>query len=210
MSSGVGIFEPIQHNDLREFCIAVIGVGLALGIISLISLHISPTGLSPIRNPVSQYGISKYSLRYRLQTLGFGTAATASAVGVLALPFTGAALVIFTLLFAISRLAISWFPMDQPGTPVTPTGRRHGLLALIAFISAIFAAHQSASFLVDVGGSQRFVHFSSGVQVLLWIGLIGMFVARRIKANVFGLMERIFYLAMIGWLIEMAWLISAR
>ena len=100
--------------------------------------------------------------------------------------------------------------MDKPGSSRTSTGRRHGLLAIIAFLSAILAANKAGNFTVDVGGSQRFLHFSTGVQLLLWIGAVGMFLSRRLKMNIFGVVERIFYLGMIGWLIEMAWLISAR
>ena len=210
MSSGIGVFERVQHNDLREFCIAVIALGLALGIGSLVALHLLPTGLSPIRNPVSQYGISKYSLGYRLQTLSFGVAAIASAIGLIALPFRSYSLFTFTLLFAVARLAIGWFPMDKPDTTRTSTGRTHGLLAITAFFSAIFAADKAGNLTVDVGGSQSLLHFSAGVQLLLWIGLVGMFLSRRLKMNMFGVVERIFYLGMIGWLIEMAWLISAR
>ncbi len=209
MATGIGVFERVQHNDLREFCIARNRLGLKI-LYWLLSCT-TPTAhrVLPDRNPVSQYGISKYSLGYRLQTLSFGVAAIASAIGLIALPFRSYSIIIFSLIFAIARLAISWFPMDKPGSSRTSTGRRHGLLAIIAFLSAILAANKAGNFTVDVGGSQRFL-LSTGVQLLLWIGAVGMFLSRRLKMNIFGVVERIFYLGMIGWLIEMAWLISAR
>ena len=108
--------------------------GTALCLVTLVVLHFLPTGLSPLTNPVSQYGITPYRLGYRIQTIAMGIAAVASAIGISELNISGGPLVVFLLvIFGAARLAISWFPMDVPGEARTETGRRHGLLALAAF-----------------------------------------------------------------------------
>jgi len=210
MATSTGIFERYQHHDLRAFCFAFIIAGVITSLTSLVVLHLLPTGLSPIQDPVSQYGVTQYALGYRIQTVAMGIAGLAAAVGILALPFSNDLLVLFTFIFAASRLPISWFPMDRPGSSPTRTGRRHGILAIIMFTSALLAVDRVSSYSTNITGSTKLHNFCLGVQAIIWIGLIGMILTRRLKAQYFGVAERLFYLGMIGWLIEMAWIISAH
>lgn len=60
--------------------------GLALGATAcapaaMIILHLLPTGLSPVRNAVSQYGITRYRQGYRILTVALGVAGLAAVVG---------------------------------------------------------------------------------------------------------------------------------
>ena len=55
---------------------------LATIVASLGYLHLAPTGLSPIRNAVSQYGITPFRAGYRVATLAFAVAGAALAVGI--------------------------------------------------------------------------------------------------------------------------------
>ena len=43
-------------------------LALAVVVASLVYLHIEPTGLSPLRNAVSQYGITSFKAGYRVAT----------------------------------------------------------------------------------------------------------------------------------------------
>ena len=64
---------------LAVLCVvALAGVAVTLG--ALVVLHLAPSGLSPLRDPVSAYGISRFSLLYRAQTLGTAVSAAALAV----------------------------------------------------------------------------------------------------------------------------------
>ena len=95
-------------------------------LLTLIVLHVLPTGLSPLTNPVSQYGITSYRLGYRVQTIAMGIAAIAAATGISKLGIRGGSLVAVLLaIFGAARLAISWFPMDVPGAAarVRPAAR---------------------------------------------------------------------------------------
>ena len=119
-------------------------LALATVVASLGYLHHAPTGLSPVRNAVSQYGITAFRSGYRVMTIAFGVAGLSLAAGVDRVTSGRGreAVVVLLALFAIARGAISWFPMDAPGADRTSTGQMHGLLALVAFASATFAAFQ--------------------------------------------------------------------
>jgi len=94
-------------------------VALAATVASLVWLQLQPTKLSPIRDPVSQYGITGYRDGYRAATIAFGAAGLALAVGISqALGTRGLAAAILLVVFAITRAVISWFPMDAPGHEV--------------------------------------------------------------------------------------------
>ena len=55
---------------------------LAATVASLGYLHLAPTGLSPIRTAVSEYGITRFRAGYRAATIAFAVAGAALAVGI--------------------------------------------------------------------------------------------------------------------------------
>jgi Protein of unknown function (DUF998) len=182
---------------------AVALAALAAVVASLTYLHLEPTGLSPVRNAVSQYGISRYKAGYRAATIAFAVAGLALATGLhRELSGHGAKLVVLLLvLFAAARAAISWFPMDAPGAERTSTGSMHGVLAIVAFGGVTAAAFRLGSVLSNS------VHWHSLGPVSIGIGsamiacLLGMMLARSvpwIRAR-FGAIERGFYAAAIAW-----------
>lgn len=178
-------------------------VALIVTVASLAYLHLKPTGLSAVRNPVSQYGIGPFAHGYRVATIAFGVAAVALAVGVeRAVSAPGRATVVVLLaVFAVARLAISWFPMDLPGGEQTATGRRHLLLAAAAFTSIGAAAFELAGALA---GASRWHDLAPVSRALAWMMLaclIGLVLARRqpVLRALFGAIERGFYAAAITW-----------
>ena len=44
------------ETGMRDAGLALITLGLSIGVVALVVLHLTPSGLSPLRNPVSQYG----------------------------------------------------------------------------------------------------------------------------------------------------------
>lgn len=181
--------------------VALLALGVLIG--ALVYLHAAPTGLSPVRNAVSQYGISRYAGGYRIATIAFAVAGAALAVGVeRALAVSGrGAVVVLLVVFAVARALISWFPMDAPGAPPTSTGRRHGLLAFLAFTAVALAAFRLASAL---GSGTRWHALAPASSVLAWamtVCLVSMASARSApwaRAR-FGAVERLFYLCAIAW-----------
>jgi Protein of unknown function (DUF998) len=178
----------------------VVGLAGVVGAVaSLLALHLLPTGLSPLRNAVSQYGISDYRLGYRIATICTGVAGIAVATGV-ASEVRGQRTVVVALLvaFGTSRLVISWFPMDTPGTPATVTGRRHGLLAVIAFTSVTLASLRLPGAL---SASHQWSGVVPGLRAVGWYlvaTVIAMVTARRTDLRqYFGAVERGFYVGML-------------
>lgn len=177
-------------------------LALAATVASLGWLHAKPTGLSPVRNAVSQYGITAFRAGYRAATIAFGAAGIALAVGVgEALAGRGKAVVILLVIFAIARGAISWFPMDAPGADRTSTGQTHGLLAMAAFAGVTLAAFRLASVLSGQDRWHSLAPVSATLAIVMAAFLIAMVTARFLPAvrARFGAIERGFYLSAITW-----------
>jgi hypothetical protein len=175
---------------------------LAIVIASLGYLHLAPTGLSPIHNAVSQYGITRFRAGYRVATLAFAAAGVALAVGLdRAAGSRAASVVVLLAIFAAARAAISWFPMDAPGAARTTTGQTHGVLAIVAFTGATLAAFKLAGALSPMAGWHTLAHVSTALGVLMAVCLAGMALRRSyppLREN-FGAVERGFYVAAIAW-----------
>jgi hypothetical protein len=185
-------------------CLAATAVSVG----AIVVLHVLPTGLSPMRNAVSQYGITRYRLGYRIQTIALAVAGAAAAVGLAeAAPGRARALIALVIIFALARLVISWFPMDEPGGERTNHGSMHGLIAVVTFIAIAAAAGQLGSVAKQVPGWTTLATVSSAIAWLMVASLIAMMVVRRgarvthSTPNYFGAIERVFYLAIVAWFV---------
>lgn len=188
---------------------ALITAGLVVGLGALLALHLWPTGLSPIRDPVSRYGISRYRTGYRIQTLAYAGAGLGATLGLAALPASSALPVALCAIYTAARASISWFPMDAPGAPRTSTGRRHELLAIAAFLSLAIAAAALPRTLQRGDADPTLAATSGALAVLMFIALFAMSLDRRIGSRHFGLLERAFYLAMTAWLVTVGVFLTA-
>jgi hypothetical protein len=104
---------------------AITLLGVIVCLACLVYLHVAPTGLSPVRDPVSQYGITDYFTFYRAAALSLGVSALTLAVALIeALTEANAAGIVFLLILGFARLTIGWVPMDAPGAARTRTGLR--------------------------------------------------------------------------------------
>ncbi|MGH9127487.1 MAG: DUF998 domain-containing protein [Acidimicrobiales bacterium] len=178
-------------------------LGLMVVVGSLGYLHLAPTGLSPVRNAVSQYGITSFRAGYRVATIALGVAGVALAVGLdRALSSHGRSAVVAGLVvFALARGAISWFPMDAPGSTRTTTGQLHGLLATVAFAAVTFDAFRLGGVISSRPSWQGLAPASTALGVAMLACLLGMLLAGANPAvrERFGAIERGFYLAAITW-----------
>jgi Protein of unknown function (DUF998) len=181
---------------------------LAAVVASLMYLHLEPTGLSPVRNAVSQYGISDFKAGYRAATIAFAVAGLALAAGLhRELSGHGARLVVLLLVvFALARAAISWYPMDAPGAARTSTGSTHGVLAIVAFGGATAAAFKLGSVLSDGAHWHSLAPVSVALGWAMIACLLGMALARSVPSvrARFGAIERGFYLSAIAWFVVFA------
>ena len=193
---------------MRDVGLALIAAGLPVGVAALVALHLLPTGLSPVRSPVSQYGICPYRLGYRVQTIAYALAGLGAALGAAAVPSSTWAVVALLAVFALARAAISWFPMDRPGGQRTETGRRHGLLAIAAFGAVTIAANRLAAGLDRARIHPSLAGASAGLGVAMLAALVGMGLDRRGGGRHFGLIERGFYGCCTAWLVVVALLLA--
>jgi hypothetical protein len=168
----------------------------ALWLACLAYLHVAPTGYSPLRNAVSEYGVGRYAWGYRAQVTFAALSAICLAV---ALPGHPSKEVVLLCVFAGARIAIAAFPTDLlDGGRWTTTGMIHLRLAAIAFGSICWCA-------------SALPRHAGGRPVLGWIaslGALGTFAGLRLQAvrPVLGLLERLFYAAVIAWF----FLVAAR
>lgn len=182
---------------------------LAVVIASLGYLHLTSTGLSPVRAAVSQYGISPHRAGYRVATIAFAVAALALAAGIGESTLDGSTVVIAVLVvFAIARAAISWFPMDAPGAERTPTGQVHGFLAFVAFVSVATAALDLGRTIArqtatpghgPIWGSLASVSTDLGWAMLATLLAMGFSRSNPALRARFGAIERGFYALAISW-----------
>jgi len=180
--------------------VTLAGVGCAGA--SLAVLHVLPTGLSPLRNAVSQYGINRYRTGYRVQTISFAVAGAGAAVGLAtALHGTGSVVALLGI-FAAARLVISWYPMDVPGGQRTRTGRTHLALAVVTFAAIVAAGLRLAGILAR---TSQWPADQRGFTVLGWLLLVAVVLTvlaggGRALGGYFGAAERLLYAAFAAWL----------
>ncbi|MGA2520289.1 MAG: DUF998 domain-containing protein [Acidimicrobiales bacterium] len=177
--------------------------GLAGTVASLVYLHLAPTGLSPVRNAVSQYGITRFRGGYRAATISLGVAGAALATGIgAALDAAGTATVVGLLVvFALGRLVISWFPMDEPGGPRSSTGSAHGLIAIVTFTSVTVAALRLGSILRHAAPWHALATASTVLGWAMVLAIAGMLIGRSSPdlRRRFGAVERVLYVAILAW-----------
>ncbi|MBB2967834.1 DUF998 domain-containing protein [Leifsonia aquatica] len=197
---------------LAVLCVvALAAVAVTLG--ALVVLHLAPSGLSPLRDPVSAYGISRFSLLYRAQTLGTAVSAAALAV---ALPVAGVgavtAAVIALIVLAVTRGVISWVPMDAEGAPRTSTGRTHNLLAFGAFAAASVGGFMVGIAFGSTGGLAVAAPLATTFGWIMSVASALTILASLIGAlrPIFGLAERLIYVGMLAWLATTAVALMGR
>lgn len=176
-------------------------IGTVGALVSLIVVHVLPTGLNPLRDPVSQYGISAHRGWYRSAALTAALAGVGAALLFAPLPGFMAFVTLFLLvLFVIGRGLIGFFPMDAPDAPRTSTGRLHNVLAALTFGGVTAAAFTGAGVLHDAGAVALSTP-TTVCAVVMALGAIGMLIAARAASfrPFFGLFERFIYVGFLAW-----------
>jgi hypothetical protein len=198
----------------RFVCVAgiVTLAGVAVSIGSIVVLHLLPTGLSPLRDAVSHYGITRYRWGYRIGALSLGVAGAAEALALAHVMPDRPLVAALLMLFAVVRWVIGWFPMDVPDHPVTWTGGAHVVLAIIAFAGISVAA---VRFHGDLRRTDLWPEAVAVSRMLTWfLCLAGLaMVPTRMAPSLrgfFGAAERVFYVGMYGWVIFVGMLLIRR
>jgi Protein of unknown function (DUF998) len=169
----------------------------------LVALHVLPTGYSPVRNAVSEYGVGRFALLYRAQAALLGAAgiflALALRNGVAAV---SAQVLVELVAFGLARVAIGWYPTDLIGsTRRTRTGAIHVLLAVIAFSMITLAALRLGRELNHVAGWSTVADVVRGLALTMAVTALGTGIAVRTTPlrPWTGLIERGFYAAALAF-----------
>jgi hypothetical protein len=109
--------------------------------------------------------------------------------------------------YAVTRIAIAWFPHDLEGAPVTARGRVHLALAAAAFAAVAFAAYDLSPALEDEPGWEDASGLIAALGWAVVVTAVATLVARvvlPVRRVAFGLVERLLYAASIAWLVTVA------
>lgn len=188
---------------LNSSVFAVVGtIALAVCVLCLIVLHLVPSGLYPVRDPVSLYGTTRYHLLYRVQAITSGICALCLLI---ALAEQQNDLPVFGLLmlgcYGISRILIAAFMMDAYGKH-TRKGFIHIFLAAVAFTTIAIAVGFLTAPLVVLPFWSELRVFLLLAEYLTIISTILFFFISLISSlrRYTGLIERGIYLGALCWL----------
>lgn len=181
---------------------AAAAVALAATVVvlgALVALHLLPTGLTPISDPVSAYALTRFRVGYAVAAIAAAIAGAAIAVVLAGMPHSTTAVVLLWI-FALARVAIPLFPMDRPGAAGSRSGRAHNLLAVVAFASVTAAGFVAASTLADAG-YRALAAASTAAAVVMAVGSVAVILGSSLGGlrRLFGVFERLTYLGFIGW-----------
>ncbi|MGB7957944.1 MAG: DUF998 domain-containing protein [Minisyncoccia bacterium] len=174
--------------------ITVIGALAFFGLIIL--LHFLPNRYNPIKNTVSDYAIAPSGkphayLAVAMPLMGAISSLSLAIAIVAGINTASISVILFLLIASIFRFLLVLFPTDITGQPATKIGRIHLAFAVVAFAGIAFAAGNFHMTAVDetVG---RAVIFAA---ILLLFGFLPPL------KKIFGLLERIFLLSSVIWLV---------
>ena len=169
--------------------IAVVGVLVCFG--SIVRLHLFPTGYDPLQHAISDYGVGKYRFWFNLEVITLALVGIAMAVASAGAIRPEPLRVIGSLVaFGVARNLLVFFPTDIEGRPPTRIGRIHLLLAGVSFACVASAAGMFYGTTLDaILGRVVIATAVLSLAGLMWSRL----------RSLFGLLERLFYFAMISW-----------
>jgi hypothetical protein len=186
----------------------VAALATAVQAITLIRLHLLPTGYDPVRDAVSDYGIGRYRGRFWLQAIAGGVGCLALAIALARLrPVTPTQAVIALIATAAARFLIPFFATDQKGSRFqTPHGTIHMILAVIAFGGLTWAATglwPALSRYPAWHGAENALTIIPWIMLASVIAVVLALRGPRLKPFL-GAFERLFYVSSIIWVLVVA------
>ena len=169
-----------------------------------------PTGYNPVHDAVSDYGVGRYRAVFWLQAIAGAVGGFALAVALAeTAPSIPSIVVVLLIAASAARLLIPFFATDQGGSRFqTVHGTIHMILAIVVFAALIVAASELGSTLEDraawhgvKGWLTTLPWVMTGAALALIVGLRPW--APRLHL-IYGLIERVFYLASIAWFLIVA------
>jgi hypothetical protein len=195
------------HADTTAAVLAALAAAaVAAGAVALVWVHFLPTGHRATVDAVSDYGASPYRLFYRTTVIALGLGALLLLIALARGTDVPSGGLIWLGVYAATRVAIAFFPTDLEGKPVTAVGRVHLVLAAAAFAAIAFAAADLAPALRDEPGwgADGLIGALRWAVVITAVATLAARVVVQLRLVAFGLIERLLYVASIGFLIVVA------
>ncbi|MGO9487425.1 MAG: DUF998 domain-containing protein [Solirubrobacteraceae bacterium] len=171
--------------------------------VSLIVLHLLPTGYSPRRDAVSDYGVGPYRGWFWAQVISGGVACLALAIALAeSTPAVPSLVVASLLVAAVARFLVPAFATDQGGSRFQTThGTVHMILAIVIFAALIVAASKLGGTLEHEAAWQGVKGWLTALPWVMTASAVAILLALRAPRlrRRFGLFERLFYVSSIAW-----------
>jgi len=169
----------------------------------LVWLHAKPTGYSPIRHAVSDYGVGKtrrlFTTYLGLAGLGGILLAAALMLGPEARAVPQRA-ILFLLLLACMRIGVSLFPTDLEGKPLTRTGVLHYFFAIISIGCTYTIMAELTPFFQTLSDWNTVAGVLNVLLIIATAALVALVITLwKPLRNIFGLFERLFVLTGTAW-----------
>jgi len=180
--------------------ITVVAAGVSFAL--LVMVHLLPTGVNPLRDPLSLYPRTRYRWWMSASTLASAVACVGAVLALSGLLGSGATLAVILLgLGGAARFAMPFRRMDVPGTATTTGGRIHNVLAVVAFAAPTAAAFVAGGALHDAGYTAA-ATWSTVLGAVSAVGAVALLVVVLARRNgLFGLFERVILLGILGWFV---------
>ncbi len=170
-----------------------------------IVLHFLPTGYHPVQHAVSDYAIGEYHRLFRiyLWSSAFGTLALASALAAaLGSPLVPSWVLGFLVVLAFTCVAVSLFPTDIEGKPLTRTGILHYSFVVLSFAFMYTVPLNLTPTLTTIFPWQQMQALLAFLATIALPALIAVVVTMwRPLRVIFGLCERLFLITTNVWFI---------
>lgn len=189
--------KPTIVFTLSALSAALYAVAIAI----FADLHRRAPETGWVREPVSNYAVGSAGRCFRV----YGYAGTVAAA-LLAIQFAMSTApdiprvsVVCLILAVVFRIGVVLVPTDKPDAPVSSRGRLH-LLFAIANFAASYTAIANATPVMAASAPAWLAATLSGIRVAAMYALAGVVITMLpLFKRVFGLLERVFLLAVMLW-----------
>ncbi|WFR85505.1 DUF998 domain-containing protein [Arthrobacter sp. Y-9] len=199
---------------MTHFLATAATVLFALRLLLFLLLHVSPGGIHPVRDTVSDYAASPArSTRLLAGLASWAAAAAWLSLGAAVLSGAGRAdLALGGWLLGLGVLlaVMPFVPTDRSGTSVTTRGRIHLLLAIAWFTLAYSTIGPLGRLIGGPPGAVAALDVLNTFAAISLVALVIALLIRPLRRRLFGLCERLFILAVTVAPLVAAWALAAH
>jgi hypothetical protein len=193
-----------DHLATRSTMTAVVAMVLVSCFgFAVIGLHFLRTDYDPLQRFISEYAVGPYSIIMRIGFFCLGTGSFALVVALYSsIPRSARShtALILLLSWSICVFVAGIFPADLVGSAETSSGNIHDKASLIGFVSIVLASFFLLRFRRDERW-KKYYRSSLLLSVIIMLAFLGFIASIVTEFPFIGLMQRIFILLVLIWLV---------